>query len=189
MLKLHLGCGEKSLKDFVNIDIQKYENVDLIADIANLPFENNSVDIIYSCANLEHFGRNNNLKFFRNTCWKDVLNHWYSLLKKDGILYLSTADFESICKEYLINRNLDSLIGIALGGQKNEEDLHGMLFDFNLIKNGMENIGFKRIERYNWHETEMYKNNKDFDDFSRAYLPHMDFKNGRLMMLNIKGIK
>jgi hypothetical protein len=130
------------------------------------------------------------MDFFRKTSWKDLLAHWYSLLvHKDGILYLSTVDFEAVAKEYLANGNLERLIGITIGGQKNEEDLHGMLFDFELLKAGLEEVGFTRIRRYDWRYSDMYVTNPEFDDFSRAYLPHMDFDNGRLMMLNVIAYK
>ena len=74
-MKLHLGCGNRKINGFVNIDIQESPAVDLIANIMELPYKENSIDTIYSCCMLEHFGRNNNLRFFRNTCWKDVLNY------------------------------------------------------------------------------------------------------------------
>ena len=60
---LHLGCGKRSLKGYINIDILKDENVDLVADISKLPYKNDSVDEIYSCCAIEHFGKNNNLNF------------------------------------------------------------------------------------------------------------------------------
>ena len=63
-MKLHLGCGDRRIEGFINIDIQDSPTVDVIADIMELPYEPNTVDVIYSCCMLEHFGRNNNLKFF-----------------------------------------------------------------------------------------------------------------------------
>lgn len=47
-MKLHLGCGDKILKDFINIDIRESEGVDMVLDITKLDtIENNSVDLIY----------------------------------------------------------------------------------------------------------------------------------------------
>jgi predicted SAM-dependent methyltransferase len=187
-MKLHLGCGKKSIKGFINIDIQESESVDMIADIMDLPYEKNSISLIYGCSMLEHFGKNNKLSFFRNTSWTDVIEYWYTILKPGGELYISVPDFEAICKEYLEKKDISSLIGIALGGQKNKEDLHGMLFDFKNLSEGLKNAGFKNIEKYNWWEFEPFLQD-GYDDFSAAYLPHMDFENGRLMMLNVKAIK
>ena len=187
-MKLHLGCGNRYIPGFINIDVQDLDNVDVRADAVDLPYEKNSIDLIYSCSMLEHFGKNNNLNFFRHTSWKDVLVYWYELLKPTGELYMSVPDFESVCKEYLENGDLERLIGITIGGQKNDEDLHGMLFDYKIISEEMIRIGFKNVQRYDWREFEAFSN-EGYDDFSAAHLPHMDFENGRLMMLNIKGTK
>ena len=174
-IKLHLGCGKKTIPGYVNIDIQNLKNVDLCADIRNLPFENNSIDEIYSCAAIEHFGRRE---------WKEVVTHWYSLLKKDGILRLSTADFASACEEYTENKDISKLFGLIVGGQKDHTDYHGMIFDFAFLKAELEQVGFVNIEKYDWNAFSAF-NNPDYDDYSRSYLPHMNFEKGRLMMLNV----
>ena len=72
-------------------------------------------------------------------------------------------------------------MGIAIGGQKNEEDLHGMLFDFNTLSGGLRSVGFSSIDRYNWKDFEPFSN-EGYDDFSAAYLPHLDFENGRALV-------
>ena len=40
LLKLHLGCGDRYINGFVNIDIQKLNTVDVVADVINLPYDN-----------------------------------------------------------------------------------------------------------------------------------------------------
>ena len=79
------------------------------------------------------------------------------------------------------------MLGITIGGQKNEEDLHGMLFDYETLYLELSK-GFVDIGRYNWQEFDAFKQ-EGYDDFSASYIPHMDLKNGKLMMLNIKGVK
>lgn len=175
MKKLHLGCGKKSIPGYLNVDIQKYDNVDIVADIKDLPFEESSIDEIYSCAAIEHFGRNE---------WTSVVSHWYDLLKPGALLRLSTADFEAVCHEYLESKNIGSLLGLVVGGQKDYTDFHGMIFDFELLRNELLSIGFSSVERYDWKDFVAFKDPK-YDDYSRSYLPHMDFENGRLLMVNI----
>ena len=186
-MKLHLGCGDRRIEGFINIDIQDSPTVDVIADIMDLPYEPNTVDVIYSCCMLEHFGRNNNLKFFRNTCWTDVIEYWHKILKPGGELFISVPDFKAVCEEYLKNGDISKIMGITIGGQKNEEDLHGMIFDYESLSAEL-NKGFVNISRYNWQDFDAFKQD-GYDDYSASYIPHMDSENGRLMMLNIKGVK
>ena len=57
-MKLHLGCGDKYLEGFIHCDIRKYEHIDYVINLNDLStFKDNSVDEIYACHVLEHFGR------------------------------------------------------------------------------------------------------------------------------------
>ena len=47
-----------------------------------------------------------------------------------------------------------------------------------------KNVGFKNIKIWDWQE--FFKEQKDFDDHSQAYFPHMDKENGILVSLNIE---
>lgn len=178
MIKLHLGCGTRIIAGYINIDILSLPGVDVICDINELPYPDNSVDFIYSCATIEHFGRNR---------WKKVLAHWYSKLKPGGILRLSTADFHAVCERYLETGNIQELLGLVVGGQKDKYDWHGMVFDFELLKLGLEEVGFVNVRHYDWQQTDIAI--MEIDDYSQAYLPHMDKENGRLMMLNVMAEK
>ena len=52
-LKLNIGCGKAKLSGWVNIDIEP--GADLVIDVKKgLPFDDNSVDFIYSEHVLEH---------------------------------------------------------------------------------------------------------------------------------------
>jgi hypothetical protein len=44
---------------------------------------------------------------------------------------------------------------------------------------------FNNVQRYNWKEFLP----KDFDDYSKSYLPHCEFETGTLMSLNITATK
>lgn len=178
MTRLHLGCGRIRLPGYVNVDIQPHQSVDLCADLRALPFEPGSVDMIYSCAVIEHFGRRE---------WQPVLAHWFSLLKPGATLRLSTADFAACCEHYRETGRVADLLGLIIGGQKDDWDWHGMIFDFALMAEGLAAVGFHNVRRYDWRETDIGR--WGIDDYSQAYLPHMDKENGRLMMLNVEADK
>jgi len=77
---------------------------------------------------------------------------------------------------------LKSLIGLLYGGQDYDENYHYTTFDYHTLSNDLRNMGYSHIEEWN---TEIYPQ----DDFSKAYLPHMDKENGILMSLNILAVK
>jgi predicted SAM-dependent methyltransferase len=177
MIKLHLGCGDKHIEGYVNIDIRPLESVDKVDNIKYLrSFKANSVDVIYSASVLEHFIR-----------WeyKNVLRRWYEILKPGGVMRIGVPDFEAVVEYYLTHKELDPIMGLLYGGQDYEQNFHYACWDFNRMKMDLEEIGFKNVRRYDWRETE----HSYIDDFSQAYLPHMDKKNGMLMHLNVEGIK
>jgi predicted SAM-dependent methyltransferase len=176
-IKLHLGCGGKNIEGFINVDVRNLPTVDVIDDITTLTsFKEESVDLIYTSHVLEHIGRRDYL---------NVLKRWYSLLKKDGILRISVPDFEEIVKHYNENKDLLILRGFLYGGQTYPENYHYCAWDFKVLEMDLLSIGFKNIKRYDWKGTE----HSNTDDFSQAYLPHMDKENGRLMSLNVEAIK
>lgn len=75
IIKIELGCGpNKKIKDAISVDIVDLDSVDIVVDInSGLPFENNSIDEIYSFHFLEHV---NNLEF--------VLKEIHRVLKTNG---------------------------------------------------------------------------------------------------------
>ena len=176
--KLHLGCGNKKMKGYINVDIRPNEAVDLVADLRNLPFHPSDFDVIYSCAVIEHFGRSE---------WFELLKSWTILLKPGGKIFLSTSDFDAITKRYQETKNLNELLGLLIGGQKYKYDWHGMVFNFDILKQGLEDLGYEDVQRYDWREFDTGK--LGIDDYSQAYLPHMNKETGNLMVLNICGKK
>ena len=83
-------------------------------------------------------------------------------------------------KIYSKNKDLSQLIGFLSGGQKDEYDFHYINFDIHILEKILNACGFDDIQKYNSHDFL-----GDNDDYSKAYIPHMDFEKGELMSLNI----
>jgi predicted SAM-dependent methyltransferase len=177
-MKLHLGCGYKKLEGFINVDIRPETNCDIIDDVTNLKsFNDNSADMIYACHVLEHFGRHS---------YKDVLKRWTTVLKSGGTLRISVPDLLKVSElHYNKKYPLKKLIGFLYGGQNYAENYHYIGFDFDMLKEDLEELGYKDVKMWNWKEVE----HGSVDDYSQAYLPHMDKENGDLMSLNIECTK
>lgn len=95
-VRLNLGCGDKILPGFVNVDVvesRKGKSPDVICDLHHLaPFADNSVDEIMSVHVVEHFWR-----------WevRDVLQEWVRVLKPGGRMILECPNLEAACRKFL----------------------------------------------------------------------------------------
>lgn len=174
--RLHLGCGRAYLPGFLNVDLFSNIKADAYHDVTNLPYENESFDEIYCCHLLEHVHRHAVLA---------TLGHWRSLLRPGGLLRVAVPNFEAVCEHYLENRNLDVLQGLLYAAQDNYLNRHTVAFDRPSLAKLLDKSGFVDIGMWDWRQTEQ----RDHDDFSRAFLPHLDFERGKLMSLNMKGVR
>jgi len=178
-MKLHLGCGRKYIEGFKHVDLQDFGHIDYKTSVNDLYFaEDNTIELIYAAHVLEHFGRNEYI---------DVLKEWCRVLKPKGVLRISVPSFDAVVKYYASKSDdLELLLGLLVGEQKvGEYDYHKMEFDKKLLTKILLEIGFSEVRKYDWRETE----HSYIDDFSQAYLPHMDKENGMLMSLNLEAIK
>ena len=173
-MKLHLGCGRRHIPGYVHIDVVDYPHVDHVSSIDNLSFlQDGSVELIYNCHVLEHFKRREVNR---------VLREWYRVLAPGGLLRVSVPDFAALCEVYVRSRDLGLVIGPIFGRQDYLYNIHYNLFDFDTLKAQLEQAGFSQVRRYDWRETEHAK----VDDYSQAYLPHMDKERGVLISLNVE---
>lgn len=145
------------------------------ADKLNM-FENSSVDLVYACHILEHFSRNQIDK---------VLREWYRVLKHGGILRIAVPDFEKLVEVYLSTNDLKLILGLLVGRQDYPENTHYTIFDYSYLSEILTEVGFINIHRYDWRETI----HRDYDDYSQAYIPHMDKEHGTLVSLNVEAEK
>lgn len=185
-MKINLGCGENYIPGFVHIDKSSYPHVDYQSDVKDLSFiPTNSVELIYASHLLEYFDRHEVI---------NVLEEWYRVLKPGGILRLAVPDFESIVKVYLKYKDLDhrGILGPLYGKWHINDSSHSKnivyhktTYDFFSIKKLLDYIGFKNIRKYRWEDTI----HADYDDYSQAYIPHLDKKHGILISLNIEAQK
>ena len=178
-IKLHLGCGKRDFgKDWISIDGGDFAHLHS-HDIVNLPFDDNSIDLIYCCHVVEYFDRDDVVK---------LLFEWNRVLKKDGILRLAVPDFETMARLYVEGKfPLQNFLGPLYGKMKMLDKwiYHKTSYDFHDLKTVLEDSGFINIHLYDRWETD----HAQFDDHSAAYLPHMDFENGTCISLNVEATR
>ncbi|SNQ62974.1 Methyltransferase family protein [Candidatus Methanoperedens nitroreducens] len=175
--KLHLGCGKRYIPGFTHVDLADYPHIDYRHNVSDLSmFEDDSIELIYACHVLEHFKRHE---------VENVLKEWHRVLVPNGILRLAVPDFEAVAQVYEKYKDMELVMGLLYGGQEYEYNFHHVLFDFKYLEKLLEKVGFKNIHRYDWRNTV----HRDYDDYSQAYIPHMDKEHGVLMSLNVEGEK
>jgi SAM-dependent methyltransferase len=179
-MKLHIGCGKRFIPGFVHVDVLPLPHVDHVTDAKRLSFATDgTVDLIYAAHVLEHFGRYE---------FKDVLREWFRVLKPGGVLRLSVPDFRACAAIYYekgLADGLTGLLGLIIGGQRDDFDYHKMIFDEPFLSAALKEVGFRDTRPWDWRTTE----HRHIDDFSQAYLPHLDKEHGRLMSLNLEAVK
>jgi len=90
--KLNLGCGNKPLPDYINVDIFDAPHVNEKFNLYEVPYQDGTISAIYSEHSLEH------VPFYRT---EQALKEWFRVLQPGGELLLRLPDFELCCKEYL----------------------------------------------------------------------------------------
>jgi SAM-dependent methyltransferase len=95
-MKLNLGCGDKILPGYVNVDVVEARagaRPDVVCDLHDLaPFEDDSADEILSVHVVEHFWR-----------WEieAVLREWVRVLKPGGRMVVECPNLQSACETFL----------------------------------------------------------------------------------------
>ncbi|WP_200330683.1 DapH/DapD/GlmU-related protein [Thiocystis violacea] len=179
-IRLHLGCGSRYIPGFFHLDAQLFPHVDLVTDVAHLDaIPSATVDLIYASHLLEHFGR-----------WefRAALTEWRRVLKPGGRLRLAVPDFAACAKLYYeqgLADGLTGLIGLICGGQRDSHDFHKMIFDEPFLTRELQGLGFRQVRRWDWRATE----HTEVDDYSQAYIPHLDKEDGTLMSLNLEAMR
>lgn len=177
IMKLHLGCGKRHIPGFIHIDAIDFPHVDHVTSIDNLSFiADASVDLIYNCHVLEHFKRREVQK---------VLAEWNRVLKPGGTLRISVPDFASLFEIYVKHQKLELVIGALFGRQDYLYNIQYTTYDLPTLSKTLEDAGFTNVRRYDWRKTE----HAEIDDYSQAYIPHMDKENGTLISLNVECTK
>ena len=112
-IKLNLGCGDKIISGYINVDIvaaRAGKQPDVICDLHDLKvFESNSVDEILAVHVVEHFWQ-----------WEatDILKEWTRVLKPGGKMILECPNLISAAQEFLKNPDIS-----ALGGNEGQRSM------------------------------------------------------------------
>ena len=145
-MKLHIGCGEKYLDGYVNIDYPQAEHsvmkvrADIYHDIRTLSYPNDSVEEIRSHHLFEHFMRADAIA---------LLLKWRRWLKPGGALVIETPDFLNCAAAYasaLTQKRRMELGRHMLGSQEAAWAIHYDFWDAPKFKYVLKECGFRNIK-------------------------------------------
>lgn len=136
---INMGCGPTNFgSNWVHIDGGDYPHLDS-KDITKLPYEDNTVDLIYASHVIEYF---DDEEVF------PLLQEWKRVLKPGGVLQLAVPDLSALCDQ--ITRWIGPIYGKMKMGDK--FIYHKTGYDENRLRALLLFCGFKKIEReYYYH--------------------------------------
>jgi SAM-dependent methyltransferase len=110
-LKLNLGCGDKILDGYINVDVAASRggrSPDVLCDLRRLePFADGSAEEVLAVHVVEHFWR-----------WEvlDVLKEWVRVLRPGGRMVLECPNLLTACEELL--KNPEAAAGTGMEAQR-----------------------------------------------------------------------
>lgn len=152
LVRLNLGCGDKILPGYVNVDVVEARagrSPDVLCDLHDLSvFPDNHADEIMAIHVVEHFWR-----------WEveDILREWMRVLKPGGRMILECPNLVSACEEFLKNPDIYSREGKdgqrtmwVFYGDPSWKDpymIHRWGYTPTSLKNLMESIGLVGVRQ------------------------------------------
>jgi predicted SAM-dependent methyltransferase len=161
-MKLHVGCGPVNLPGWINIDHGATSSADIRLDITQgLPYDSESIDLIYSEHFIEHFTVEQGVALFRD---------FHRVLKPGGVVRTATPDMRFILKRYFFM-------------WRRQEWLTRYGYEYIQTRAEMVNIGFREWgHQYIYDEEELVRRLKEagFQRTTREKLNrsrHVDLRN------------
>jgi SAM-dependent methyltransferase len=140
-LAINIGSGNSNIsEEVVNIDFIDYENVDIVCDIHDLPFNDNSVDVVLNITVLEHVSSP-----------QKVIDEIHRVLKPGGMIFTaypfiqgfhaSPNDYTRLTEEgiKLLHKNFKAIETKPFGGPTSGmlwilQEWFALLFSFGSSK-------------------------------------------------------
>lgn len=200
-MKLNLGCGQRYLEGYINIDfplsshpVQEVSLADLHADILSLRYPAETVEEVRLHHVFEHFPR-------PVAC--ALLASWFSWLKPGGKIHIEVPDFQETAQAMLNPNSMLKEFAVAerhiFGSHEANWAVHYEGYTPGSLISFIENYGFKIIEikknnymgTYNFELKAIKSNHKltkeDLEQITENYLKNflLDQSNTEQKLLSV----
>ena len=145
-------------------------------------FKDESATLVYACHVLEYFDR---LEVV------DVLREWHRVLAHGGVVRLAVPDFAALAEVYRRHRDVARVSGRSTAASRFPPkagrgcSTTGRSTTSKASRPPSRRWASGTCRRWDWRRTE----HAGHDDFSQAYVPHMDKEHGLLISLNVEADK
>jgi predicted SAM-dependent methyltransferase len=133
-IRLDIGCGSSPIPGYTGVDL--YTKADIQAPMWALPYEDNSVDEIYTNHALEHVTKAKIVP---------TLTEWRRVLKPGGRLTIGVPDLEWCVRMWLAHKTNDWYMDIIFGNQEHEGESHQTGFTKEIMLHYLGLAGFKKV--------------------------------------------
>ena len=176
MIKLHLGCGRNLLGGWINTDFNtaKFQGSDFLDVTEKFPYDDNSVDYIFSEHMIEHINYQDG---------KFMIEESFRVLKSGGKIRISTPDLKFLINLYtedktdLQKKYIDYSVNhksynVSIGTDTFiinnfvRDWGHTFIYDEKTLKSLFESVGFSDVKSYliSESEDENLKNLENIND-------------------------
>jgi predicted SAM-dependent methyltransferase len=174
---LHLGCGRRPFRGWINIDIIPYSpGPDVLWDLRRpLALSDNSIDLIYSEDLIEH------LEFAES---RQLLRESYRVLRPGGIMRLMTPNLRSFTEDYVKRSpELFAYYRAQYGTASFAEMLnhamrswgHRFIYDDELLTRELSTIGFSlETQTFNQSNSRALRGLDRVDEKESEYRIYLD---------------
>lgn len=138
-IRLNLGSGPREIDEYLSVDARELPGVDVVADVASLPYKEGTVDEIFSAHLIEHFTT--------AVMERELLPYWYSLLKSGGVFRVVFPDMDGIIQAYTKNEmSFEALAEVIMGGQDYQLDYHYAVYSPERVAEMLKRTGFRNVK-------------------------------------------
>jgi glycosyltransferase involved in cell wall biosynthesis/GT2 family glycosyltransferase len=137
--KVDLGSGDNPWLGYIHVDIQDIHHVDIVTEVKDLPFPDNSIEILRNSHLIEHLHENEIDSYLRE---------WNRVLEPNGVVRIICPDFMSICKG-VGNGTISVEQGMLwmFGGKRSQYDFHFWCYTAETLIPILERNGFTDCRR------------------------------------------
>lgn len=140
-VKISIGAGlhwKRPLEEWINHDGLQNDNVDVISEFAQMPFEDHTFDFMEMGDIVEHVHR------FRQD---EVFKEWNRICKVGGTIRVSTPNLHRSCVDYSTGKmSLELLIQNIYAWGTTEYETHYITFTVQTLTELLEKYGFGNLD-------------------------------------------